>query len=607
MPLREDILDPIAGENPGGADIRYDFELSLYDKIKEARRQDDDLAQGEWRIDRKVADFGLVINLAQEGLATKSKDLQLAAWLTEGLLHSEGFSGLRQGLLLCHGLVARFWDSLYPPIEDGERELRAAPLDWLVTSLDIPLKSAPLVRAGYDWFKFKECRLVGYEEQAQTDSEKKHRAKMLAEGKLAPEAFDKAFADTPKAFYLQSEKDLDACLDALRSLDELCREKFGDAAPSFGKLKIALEEVRHTVHSLLERKRETEPDPVEERPAVEAGEPNMAADAVAARVAGAGGATAIIIPVANSEPPGRREAIAAVAQAAAFLRNREPHSPAPYLMMRGLRWGELRATSQFPDAHLLEAPPTELRQHIKRLALSNKWNELLETAESAMSLPCSRAWLDLQRFVVAACTALGSEYEPIAAAIRSELRTLLNDVPQLLDTNLLDDTPTANAETRAWLKELTEAPRATSESQEEGVERAPVDHNPLPSWLEKAADPYVLAQEAVKAGQADKAFEVMRKEIVRQRSGRGRFQRTMQLVQICVEAGSDAIAQPLIDDLAAAIETHKLDDWEDNEVVAAALSTVMKVSKKVQGNPSEREKLFERICRLDPVRALRAG
>jgi type VI secretion system protein ImpA len=604
MPLREDILDPIAGENPGGADIRYDSKLSLYDKIKEARRQDDDLAQGQWQRERKVADFALVINLAQEGLATRSKDLQLAAWLTEALLHSEGFSGLRQGLQLCHGLVARFWDSLYPPIEDGEPELRAAPLDWLGTSLEIPLKSAPLVRAGFDWFKFKECRLVGYEEQAQTDSEKKHRTKMLAEGKLAPEAFDKAFAETPKVFYLQSEKDLDACLDALRSLDELCGEKFGDAAPSFGKLKIGLEEVRHTVHSLLERKRETEPDPVEETPAVAAGQLNVAGDAVGGV---AGGAPAIIIPVANGEPPERLGAIAAVAQAAAFLRKREPHSPAPYLMMRGLRWGELRATSQIPDARLLEAPPTELRQHMKRLALSKKWNELLETAENAMSLPCSRAWLDLQRLVVAACTALGSEYEPIAAAIRSELRTLLHDVPQLLDANLLDDTPAANAETRAWLKELTEAPPATPESQEGSAERASANHNPLPSWLEKAADPYVLAQEAVKTGQLEMAFELMRKEIARQRSGRGRFQRTMQLVQICVEAGNDAIAQPLIDDLAAAIESHRLDYWEDNEMVAAALATVMKVSKKVQGNTSEREKLFERICRLDPVRALRAG
>ncbi len=72
-------------------------------------------------------------------------------------------------------------------------------------------------------------------------------------------------------------------------------------------------------------------------------------------------------------------------------------------------------------------------------------------------------------------------------------------------------------------------------------------------------------------------------------------------------AGKDAIAQPLLDDLAEAIETHKLDDWEDKEMVAAALATVMRVSKRVQEDDSEKRKLFERICRLDPVRALSAG
>ena len=40
MPFREDILNPIPGENPGGADLRYD---PVYDKIKEARREDDNL------------------------------------------------------------------------------------------------------------------------------------------------------------------------------------------------------------------------------------------------------------------------------------------------------------------------------------------------------------------------------------------------------------------------------------------------------------------------------------------------------------------------------------------------------------------------------------
>jgi type VI secretion system protein ImpA len=602
MPMREDLLNPIAGDNPSGADLRYDSALMLYDKIKEARRQDDDLEQGDWQHERKVADFALVSKLTQEGLATRTKDLQLAAWLTEALLHTEGFAGLSQGLALCQALVATFWDGLYPPLEDGDAELRAAPLDWLGTAIEFPLKSTPLTAAGYDWFKFKESKVVGYEEHAQTENEKKARAKLLAEGKLAPEVFDKAFVETPKAFYLKSEKDLDACLSAIKDFDKLCTEKFQDAAPSFSRLKVGMEEVRHAVHALLEKKRETEPDPVEETAA-------GGGDASAAGAAAAVSAIpTIVIPLADSEPPERRETIAAIAHAAALLRKREPHSPAPYLLMRGLRWGELRASPELSDAALLEAPPTELRQHVKRLALSKKWNELLETGENAMSLPCSRAWLDLQRLVVAACTALGSEYEPIAAAIRSELRALLHDMPNLLDANLLDDTPAANAETRAWLKELMEAPAAPAPPPEEGgAEAASGDHHAAPTWLDKAADPYALAQEAVRAGNPQKAVEIMHLEIARQRFGRGRFQRTLQLVQLCVEAGNEAIAQPLIEDVAAAIETHKLDDWEDSEMVAAALAAVMRISKRVQDNASERQKLFERICRLDPARALRTG
>ena len=183
--------------------------------------------------------------------------------------------------------------------------------------------------------------------------------------------------------------------------------------------------------------------------------------------------------------------------------------------------------------------------------------------------------------------------------------------PRLLDANLLDDTPAANAETRAWLKELMERrPRPSRlrlRRKMAAPNRFPSDHNTVPWWLEKASDAYVLAQDAVRAGNPQKGFEIMRAEIARQRSGRGRFQRTLQLVQLCVEAGNEAIAQPLIDDVAAAIETHKLDDWEDSEMVAAALVTIMRISKKVQENAGERQKLFERVCRLDPVRALRTG
>ena len=60
MPLREDILVPIPGENPSGIDLRYDTKLLVLDKIKEARRQDDELDQGAWQSERKSANWPLV-------------------------------------------------------------------------------------------------------------------------------------------------------------------------------------------------------------------------------------------------------------------------------------------------------------------------------------------------------------------------------------------------------------------------------------------------------------------------------------------------------------------------------------------------------------------
>src|SRR5579863_4679475 len=117
MPLREDILAAIPGENPSGIDLRYDTRLLIFDKIKEARRQDDELDQGAWQSERKLANWPLVVKLAQDTLATTSKHLQLAAYLTEGLLQTERFPGMRQGLDVVLHLVTDFWDTVHPAID----------------------------------------------------------------------------------------------------------------------------------------------------------------------------------------------------------------------------------------------------------------------------------------------------------------------------------------------------------------------------------------------------------------------------------------------------------------------------------------------------------
>ncbi len=602
MPIREDILAPIPGDNPSGIDLRYDNKLLVFDKIKEARRQDDDLAQGAWQTERKTANWPVVMKLAQDSIATSSKDLQLAAYLTEALLQTERFPGLRQGLDLTFRMLTEFWDTVYPVIEDDDRELRARPLAWIGSMLDLPLRSTPIVTAGYTFIAYKDSRTVGYEDQVKTDKDRKARNTMLESGKIAPEVFDKAFAETPKAFYAQTEKDLDACLEIISRMDAFCDEKLEGDSPGFAKLNKALTEVRQTIHQLLEKKREKEPDPVEEVPAEVAAEGSSSADQGSGATA-SGAASSLV-----AEPADRRQAVAAVVGAASFLRKKEPFSPAPYLLLRGLRWGELRSAERLADSPLLEAPPTELRQQIKRLAIGKKWAELLEAGEQALAQPGSRAWLDLQRLSVTACTALGDSHKAIATAITTELRALLNDLPDLLDATLLDDTPAANPETKAWLESLGSSPPAVApESEAESSGQPSAHSNGAPRWLAPAMDPYALAKDALASGNEEKAFTLMRKAMTRERSGRSRFRRTMQMIELAVTAGKDEIAQPLLEDVAAAIEAHKLDAWEDPEQMAVDLAKLMRYSKKIQGSSAEKQKLFERICRLDPVKALNVG
>jgi type VI secretion system protein ImpA len=72
MPLREDLLAPIPGDNPSGQNLHY---APAYDKIKEARRKEDPIAQGDWQRALKEADYRLVIKLATDALAKTTKDL----------------------------------------------------------------------------------------------------------------------------------------------------------------------------------------------------------------------------------------------------------------------------------------------------------------------------------------------------------------------------------------------------------------------------------------------------------------------------------------------------------------------------------------------------
>ncbi len=251
------ILTPVGGDNPAGEDLRY----VLFDKITEARRADDAYDRGDWQRDIKSADWETVISLCSDALVNRTKDLQIAAWLTEGLAITEGFEGLLTGLKIIRGFLENFWESVYPEIEDDDLDFRVGRLEFLNTALGMRIKQIPLTdsnaRAGYSWLQWDESRRVGYEGDA---AKAESRAELVAEGKTTAEDFDAAVTASSRAYYESLAADVTKCNEEFATLEQLSDEKFGNEAPRLAELRKSLEDCIQLVSKILKEKRELEPD-----------------------------------------------------------------------------------------------------------------------------------------------------------------------------------------------------------------------------------------------------------------------------------------------------------------------------------------------------------
>ena len=599
MPLPEGLLNPIPGENPSGQNLRYD---PVYDKIREARRAEEELQLSEeaskkdvWARAIKKADFVQVLKLSTEALSKRTKDLQIAAWLTEALLVQEKIAGLTQGINLIRGLLENFWDTLYPEIEDGDLEMRFGPIEWVGARLDIQVRRVPLTKNKLDWFKFQESRRIGYEADAQgNDAKMAARQAAIEEKKCTGEEFDDAARNTGESYYRQLTADLVAAVESVNALETLCDEKFGREAPNFANLKKALEDLQDTVREFW-------------KPAEEKGPEGEVATEEAEAVFSNQGVTAAAAParkraVASEEPADPEDAVRRMVALARYLRVANAASPVPYMVLRGLRWGELRANGPSLDGALLEPPPSETRQTLKKLGLEGQWSELLEGAEAAMSLPCGRGWLDLQRYTVRACEGLG--YEAVAAAVRAGLRSLLGDYPDLASASLSDDTPAANNETQAWIRESILLPPPTSPEPEIVVTPPAVGIAAVAGNGSASPDVLQLAQQAAREGRIQDAVELLSREIAQERSGRARFQRTVQLAALFLSTKHERIAYPILAELADEIDRRKLEEWEESSALAHPLALLFRCMDKLGHDDAAKQKIYQKICRLDPVQVL---
>jgi hypothetical protein len=120
---------------------------------------------------------------------------------------------------------------------------------------------------------------------------------------------------------------------------------------------------------------------------------------------------------------------------------------------------------------------------------------------------------------------------------------------------------------------------------------------------EAPPDAFDLAMKAARSGRPQEGIELLMRELAQERSGRARFQRKAQVAQLCVSAGHDAIAYPILQELAAEIERLHLEEWEAPDLIAHPLALLYACLEK-DTPPEQRQKLYSWICRLDPLQAL---
>lgn len=599
MPLRDDLLVPIPGENPSGSSLRYD---KTFDQIKEARIEDDSsIPSGDWGRAAKKADTLLVIKLAGEALATRTKDLQLAAWLIEAHLKCEGFSLLNPCLRLVRDLQELFWDTLYPQPDEGDMSVRAVPVEWLANRCATILRQLGLTKSGLHYFKYKESRAVGYEVDAESnESKREQRAAAIDDGKLTAEAFDAAFNRTPKVFYLELEATIEEAQQQLVKLEEFHEQRYGNDSPNMEKLRTSIAEVKQVVGSLLTRKRETEPDAIvetiEESEVVEEqfDEVNLPQ---AAKVA---------TPVRNqvngasrpAEPQSVDDAFSMITAAALYLGAETPESPIPYLLAIAIRWGELRAVGS-PSYEFMTAPSTEIRQTLKRLSSDSSWQELLSKSVLVLGEPCGRVWLDVHRYIWKAADSCG--YASITQTVIASVRAILRDFPSMVEWSLDDDTPAANADTRAWIQSdvLPHEREPRKEVEIACLEDPPGGASPSGA----TPDVYEEATELLRSGKARQAIDLLMRDSAQQLSGRLRFLRRVQVAQLCLSAGQDMVAYPLLKNLADEISSRSLETWEASAMLAQPLSLLLKVVDDNHYSDIDRDKIFTILCRIDPTAA----
>jgi len=115
----ENLLKQITDEAPCGEDLSYD---PAYQVLESSAAPKAAQEFGDIFVPAAEPDWQKVLTLSIE-ILTRTKDLRIAAtYLAHALVHTQGFSGCMQALLLVQDYLEHYWDTVHPQLDSDDND-----------------------------------------------------------------------------------------------------------------------------------------------------------------------------------------------------------------------------------------------------------------------------------------------------------------------------------------------------------------------------------------------------------------------------------------------------------------------------------------------------
>jgi len=538
----EAVRAPIREEAPGGDDVLY---AENFQRLKTEINKISS-AGG-------TADYEQITELARTILTEQSKDLRAAGYLVVGAARAHGADEAAEAVRAVRILIEDYWEELYP--ETSRLRSRGNALQFISDRLP-------------DWLQ-----------AASFESE------------------DRAALDTIRG--------------ALDDVQTFTMEEMGEHAPSLSGLLHDLEdqieylpapepEDPEPEASQDESSPEDEPSPKDASEPTSASAPSSESRSATEPGPSGGRETG------EADISSEAEAEQAIHTVAGCYRDDDLTNPVPYRLLRTVRWGSLQsAPPNEGGTTRFDAPREQRRDYLEGLLEEEDYETLVREGESSFQSGTFHVWLDLQRLIATAQSALGEPYRAARQAVLVDVAVLVDRVPGLLSLTFQDGTPFASAKTVDWIE---------TEAQSHWGDGEAASGGPLAErGLTEVESDYDDAREELTGGSLETALSILLPENGQDRSKKETFYRRLRAASLCVKAEKPAVARPILEDLAIVIDEHALNVWVPSLALEVWTSQCRCYDQLAQETDSEEEasalraeakNAFEQICRVDPAHAV---